>query len=131
MVQPATSAATTLLQQLPANASVRPLLDSFQVFQADLFHGLNQRLPASRFPADGLHIPRSLRSDLEYSTAEFRARFAEQARHAAARADLIICVSQFTANQVRDLFGVDSGRLRVIAHGARFRRGAKMSGGSR
>ena len=35
----------------------------------------------------------------EYSTAEFRARFADQARDAAARADAIIAVSAFTGSQ--------------------------------
>ena len=44
----------------------------------------------------------------EYSTPEFRARFTEQARDAAARADAIIAVSEFTASQVVSLLGVDA-----------------------
>ena len=107
-------------QDRPANSAVRPLFNSFQLFRADLFHGLNQRLPASRFRRTVCTFHDLFVLTSEYSTPGFRTRFAEQARHAAARADLIICVSQFTANQVRDLLGVDSGRLRVIPHGARF-----------
>ena len=53
----------------------------------------------------------------EYSTPEFRARFAEQARRAAGRSDLIIAVSQFTALQVEQLLGVERARIRVIPHG--------------
>ena len=103
-----------------ANTAVRPLFENFQLFGADLFHGLNQRLPASRFRRTVCTFHDLFVLTSEYSTPEFRARFAEQARQAAARADLIICVSQFTAGQVRDLLGVDSGRLRVIPHGTRF-----------
>jgi glycosyltransferase involved in cell wall biosynthesis len=104
----------------PANSSVRPLLESFQLFRCDLFHGLNQRLPAWRFRRSVCTFHDLFVMTSEYSTPEFRARFTEQARQAAARAELIICVSQFTANQVGELLGVESGRLRVIPHGTRF-----------
>ena len=74
---------------------------------ADLFHGLNQRLP--RIP-----MRRAVATfhDLfvmtgEYSTPEFRARFTAQARDAAARADAVIAVSEFTRSQVVSLLGVD------------------------
>ena len=53
----------------------------------------------------------------DYSDAEFRARFAKQAREAATCADLILCVSTYTAVQVRELLHVDAGRLRVVPHG--------------
>jgi glycosyltransferase involved in cell wall biosynthesis len=53
----------------------------------------------------------------EYSTAEFRARFARQAREAAAGADLIIAVSAFTAAQVERYLNVPPERIRVIHHG--------------
>lgn len=53
----------------------------------------------------------------DYSSAEFRVRFTEQAREAAARADLIIAVSAFTASQVESLLGVERPRIRVIPHG--------------
>jgi glycosyltransferase involved in cell wall biosynthesis len=55
----------------------------------------------------------------EYSTPEFRARFAAQARDAARRADRIIAVSAFTARQVAELLGVDRERIRVVHHGIR------------
>lgn len=55
----------------------------------------------------------------EYSTRDFRARFAAQARAAAERADLVIAVSHFTARQVVELLGVDPSRVRVIYHGVR------------
>lgn len=101
----------------PPNASAFPLLDSVPLFRSGLFHGLNQRLPArSRGPAIcTFHDLFVLTS--EYSSPDFRARFAGQAREAAHRADLIICVSRFTANHVRDLLGVPEERLRVIPHG--------------
>src|SRR5258707_9718034 len=53
----------------------------------------------------------------DYSTPEFRRRFAEQARRAAAESDQIIAVSQFTAGQVTQLLGVEPERIHVIHHG--------------
>jgi glycosyltransferase involved in cell wall biosynthesis len=53
----------------------------------------------------------------DYSSAEFRARFREQAIDAAQRSDLIICVSEFTARQVSSLLDVNADRIRVIHHG--------------
>jgi len=55
----------------------------------------------------------------DYSTPEFRQRFAEQARRAAAQSDLIIAVSEFTATQVEQLLGVERSRLRIVHHGVR------------
>jgi glycosyltransferase involved in cell wall biosynthesis len=55
----------------------------------------------------------------EYSTPEFRRRFAEQARDAAGRSDRIIAVSQFTARQAIDILGVEEARVRVVHHGVR------------
>jgi len=55
----------------------------------------------------------------EYSTPEFRQRFAAQARTAAERSDLIITVSRFTAGQVEALLHIEPARIRVIPHGAR------------
>ncbi len=109
-----------LAEVRPPNCAVRLLLERFQIFRTDLFHGLNQRLPASRFRRTVCTFHDLFVMTSEYSTPEFRARFQEQARQAAVRADLIICVSQFTANQVHDLLGVEPGRLRVIPHGTRF-----------
>ncbi len=55
----------------------------------------------------------------DYSSAEFRTRFSEQARQAAERSDLIIAISRFTAGQVEELLGVEPSRIRVIPHGGR------------
>jgi glycosyltransferase involved in cell wall biosynthesis len=109
-----------LAEARPPNCAVRPLLERFPLFRAELFHGLNQRLPASRFRRTVCTFHDLFVMTSQYSTPEFRARFEQQARQAAVRADLIICVSRFTANQVRDLLGVEPGRLRVIPHGTRF-----------
>jgi glycosyltransferase involved in cell wall biosynthesis len=84
---------------------------------ADLFHALNQR--ADSRPAR--HVVTTFHDlfvlTAEYSTAEFRRRFADQARRAAANSDLIIAVSAFTAGQVCSLLGVEAARIRVIPHG--------------
>ena len=103
----------------PANVRCRLLLEPFGPRFADLFHGLNQRLP--QFP---LRKAVATFHDLfvmtgEYSTPEFRARFTEQARDAAARADRIIAVSEFTRGQVISLLGVQPGKVRVVHHGTR------------
>ncbi len=102
---------------LPANAGRRLLWRAPLAYGVDLFHALNQRVDSSR--------PRHIVStfhDLfvltsEYSSPEFRARFARQAREAAARSHRIIAVSAFTARQVEELLGVERERIRVIPHG--------------
>jgi glycosyltransferase involved in cell wall biosynthesis len=104
----------------PPNASFRPLFERRQWFRPALFHGLNQRLPASRFPRTICTFHDLFVMTGDYSTPEFRARFTAQARAAAGRADLIACVSAFTAGQVRDVLGVEPARLRVVPHGVRF-----------
>ena len=87
----------------------------------DLFHGLNQRLPE-------ISLQRSVATfhDLfvltgEYSTPEFRERFAAQARDASARADALITVSQFTKDQIVSLLGIPASRITVVHHGVRSR----------
>jgi glycosyltransferase involved in cell wall biosynthesis len=84
-----------------------------------LFHGLNQRLPKKRWPVQVATFHDLFVMSHEYSTAEFRARFTEQARHAAANADRIIAVSRFTAGEVERLLGIDPRRIRVVPHGVR------------
>ena len=87
----------------------------------DLFHGLNQRLDRRyRRAVSTFHDLFVLTA--EYSTPEFRARFAEQARLAAERSDLIIAVSEFTAGQVCELLKVERSRIRVVPHGVRIPR---------
>jgi glycosyltransferase involved in cell wall biosynthesis len=103
----------------PPNVRLRLLAEPLGPRAADLFHGLNQRLP---------HLPlrRAIATfhDLfvmtgEYSTPEFRARFTAQARDAASRADAVIAVSEFTRQQVISLLGVDPARVHVVHHGVR------------
>lgn len=105
---------------LPPNCRRRVFTDGWAP-RAELFHGLNQRLPRTRLRRAVSTFHDLFVLTAEYSTREFRERFAAQARDAAARSDLIITVSEFTANQLRDLLGVDRGRLRVIPHGVRLR----------
>jgi glycosyltransferase involved in cell wall biosynthesis len=104
---------------LPQNARRRLLVEPLGPRGAELFHGLNQRLP--RIP-----MRRAVATfhDLfvmtgEYSTPEFRARFTAQARDAAARADAVIAVSEFTRSQVVSLLGVEPARVHVVHHGTR------------
>src|SRR5450759_2572939 len=104
---------------LPPNARRRLLAEPLGPHSADLFHGLNQRLP--RIP-----LRRAIATfhDLfvmtgEYSTPEFRARFTAQARDAAVRADAVIAVSEFTRSQVVSLLGVDRAKIHVVHHGIR------------
>jgi len=109
----------SLREQLPPNAR-RYLLGETRVPRsADIFHGLNQRLPRARLPraVTTFHDLFVLTGD--YSTAEFRQRFAELARDAARRSDRIITVSQYTADQVAALLNVEPARLRVVPHGVR------------
>ena len=104
---------------LPPNARRRLLAEPVGPRGADLFHGLNQRLP--RIP-----MRRAIATfhDLfvmtgDYSTPEFRARFTAQARDAAVRADAVIAVSEFTRSQVVSLLGVNPAKIHVVHHGIR------------
>lgn len=84
---------------------------------AGLFHALNQRVEVPRpVPVVATFHDLFVMSG-EYSSPEFRKRFTGQARQAADRADRIIAISQFTANQVRDRLQVDPARIRVVHHG--------------
>jgi glycosyltransferase involved in cell wall biosynthesis len=101
----------------PRNVRVRRLSDSFGNRGAALFHGLNQRLPKKKFPRQVATFHDLFVLSGEYSTGEFRARFATQAREAADRADLIVAVSRFTASQVEEYLRVPASRIRVVHHG--------------
>ena len=107
--------------ELPSapNAKPRLLLDPLWPRGADLFHGLNQRLPRIRSRRTVATFHDLFVMTGEYSTPEFRSRFTAQARDAAGRADLIIAVSAFTASQVVALLGVPQSKLRVVHHGTR------------
>lgn len=103
-------------EPLPVNCRRRLMWESY-VPRSTLFHGLNQRLPEDRHGRMVVTFHDLFVLTGEYSTPEFKARFARQARDAADRADLIICVSAFTAAQVRDLLHVPDSKLRVVWHG--------------
>jgi glycosyltransferase involved in cell wall biosynthesis len=92
-------------------------VDSWGNRRASLFHGLNQRLPSCGFKRQIATFHDLFVLSGNYSTAEFRERFAAQARQAAAGADLIIAVSEFTAGQVEHYLKVPRERIRVVHHG--------------
>jgi glycosyltransferase involved in cell wall biosynthesis len=95
----------------------RHLLWDFFAPGVDLFHGLNQRLPKRTQSPTVVTFHDLFVLSAEYSTPEFRQRFAQQARDAASRADRIIAVSRFTANQVAELLEFPESRIRVVPHG--------------
>ena len=98
---------------LPRNARRRLLRGTPS---GDIFHSLNQRVDqAGKRTVSTFHDLFVLTG--EYSSPEFRARFAAQAREAAQKSDLIIAVSQFTASQVSSLLHVETSRIRFIPHG--------------
>jgi glycosyltransferase involved in cell wall biosynthesis len=102
-------------EPLPRNASRRILRGAPK---GDLFHSLNQRVDApGRRTVTTFHDLFVITG--EYSTSEFRARFAQQARQAARRSDLIISISRFTAGHIEQFLGVEPSRIRVIPHGVR------------
>jgi len=109
----------SLSRPLPPAARRRLLTDKWSP-DAHLFHGLNQRLPHTRYQREVTTFHDLFVMTAEYSSPGFRARFSAQARTAADRSDLIVCVSQFTASQVVNLLGVPLERTRVIHHGVRF-----------
>jgi glycosyltransferase involved in cell wall biosynthesis len=106
-------------ERLPANAGRFLLGEKRAPRSADVFHGLNQRLPHARLRRAVTTFHDLFVLTGEYSTPEFRQRFAEQARDAASQSDRIIAVSQFTARQAIDVLGVDQARVRVVHHGVR------------
>ena len=101
----------------PPNVTRRFLADSWGNRSAGIFHGLNQRLPKRRFRRQVATFHDLFVLTGDYSTPEFRERFALQAREAAAGADLVIAVSAFTASQVEQYLHVPGSRIRVIHHG--------------
>ena len=105
-----------LTERRPPNASVA-LLTERRAPDADLFHGLNQRLNGARHRRSVTTFHDLFVISGDYSTPEFRARFTAQAREAAERSDLIIAVSAFTARQVEQLLKIEPSRIRVIHHG--------------
>lgn len=85
--------------------------------RAALFHGLNQRLPSGSMRCAVTTFHDLFVMTGEYSTPDFRRKFTALARDAAARSDLIIAISAFTARQVNELLDFPNGRIRVVPHG--------------
>ena len=106
-------------EDLPPNARRRLLAEPLGPRAADVFHGLNQRLPRLRLRRAIATFHDLFVMTGEYSTPEFRARFTRQARDAAERAEAIIAVSEFTKRQVVELLNVEPGRIAVVPHGIR------------
>ena len=101
------------------NVQKNLLLPPLATFHAGIFHALNQRV--DRRPAKSVvctfHDLFVMTS--EYSSASFRKRFTAQAKTAARNSDIIIAVSQFTADQVADLLDFPRAWIRVVPHGVR------------
>jgi len=105
-------------EPLPSNCR-RRLMHEPLVPRADVFHGLNQRLPRVRLKTAITTFHDLFVMTGEYSSPEFRRRFEALARDAAARSDAVIAVSRFTADQVEALLGIERGRIHVVPHGVR------------
>ena len=99
------------------NVSRSLLLGGVRTFSPDIFHALNQRVDKRLSPKIVATFHDLFVMTGEYSTEEFRARFSKQAKEAAERSDLIIAISEFTAEQVTSLLKVERQRIRVVPHG--------------
>jgi glycosyltransferase involved in cell wall biosynthesis len=106
-------------ETLPPNARRSLLAGPLGPRGAQLFHGLNQRLPATAPPRAVATFHDLFVMTSEYSTPEFRARFTAQARDAASRATAAIAVSEFTRQQVIAHLGMAPERVHVVHHGVR------------
>jgi glycosyltransferase involved in cell wall biosynthesis len=113
--------ARLLQESRPPNARARLLAPPLFGAPGQIFHGLNQRLPVGKLPPAVTTFHDLFVLSGDYSTPEFRRRFATQARDAAARSTIVIAVSAFTARQVASLLGVEHDRIRIIYHGVRRR----------
>lgn len=99
----------------------RHLMESFTTplirRRVDLFHGLDQRLPAGKFRRAVTTFHDLFVMTADYSTPEFRRRFSLFAEEAAERSDHIIAVSHYTAEKVAKLLFVPRDRISVVHHG--------------
>ncbi len=84
----------------------------------DIFHGLNQRLPALRFrrTVTTIHDIFPLSSD-RYSSPEFNSKFSKVIRDAVSRSDALIAVSAYTRDEICRVLGVDPAKITVVHHG--------------
>lgn len=104
-------------ENIPENCARRLL---YGAPPGDLFHALNQRVDRrARRTVSTFHDLFVLTG--EYSSPDFRSRFAAQAREAAENSDAIIAVSEFTAAQIVDLLKFPRERIFVVPHGVEMR----------
>jgi glycosyltransferase involved in cell wall biosynthesis len=104
-----------LREPLPAPNTSRASL--WQGRRAAVFHGLNQRLPNGSIRCAVTTFHDLFVMTGEYSTPEFRVKFTDLARDAAARSDRVIAISEFTAGQVAGLLDFPRDRIHVVPHG--------------
>jgi glycosyltransferase involved in cell wall biosynthesis len=106
---------------LPAANCSRALLEGPAAFfyrsGVALFHGLNQRLPSTRFRRAVTTFHDLFVMSGDYSTPEFRSRFTALAKDAALRSDHIIAISRYTADQLVQRLNYPRERITVIHHG--------------
>ena len=106
-------------QHWPANFRIAPLADNWITMPpADLFHGLNQRLPNRPYALRvvTLHERFPAPSD-DYSTAEFRAHMSQRIDHALAAAHRIIVVSDSVGRHLASHCPELAPKIRVVHHG--------------
>lgn len=85
--------------------------------KANLFHGLNQRLPKARFQRSVVTFHDLFVMTGQYSTPEYREKLSNLAKDAADRADRILAVSDFTADETARLLGVPRELITTVHHG--------------
>ena len=86
--------------------------------RTDLFHSLAQRPPKYRFRREVVTIHDIFPiTGRDYSTPEYRRKFAAILREAAARAHRIVTGSHATARQLESECGVEPERIRVTPYG--------------
>ena len=103
----------------PAGCSVFPVWEPWlRPRSAELFHGLNQRLPRRSYPVSVVTVHDLFPlTSTEYSTASFQERFTEILQDAVARADRIIAVSNATREELLRHTRASEKNVRVIHHG--------------
>jgi len=109
---------TAWRQKWPNGFHVAPLFDRWFPIQANLFHGLNQRLPEHAYPRTVITLhERYPAPSGDYSTPEFRAHMDHRIESALARADRIIAVSHSVREHLEEHRPARRDKIRVVHHG--------------
>ncbi|MSO19913.1 MAG: glycosyltransferase family 1 protein [Acidobacteria bacterium] len=106
-------------QNWPPEFRIAPLMDQWITLpRADLFHGLNQRLPERSYARTvvTLHERYPSVSD-EYSTTAFRSHMGGRIESALTRADRIIAVSRAVQDHLAEHRPRLAKKIRVVHHG--------------